>query len=150
MILCKKKDLGRYLGLGAHLDTAIRYLMTHDLSKLAFGKTSIDADAVFINRFEYDTVSEPITEGHLRYIDIHVVLEGEEAVAVADASTLTEIERNEETDYIGFTGAFQSMNTLRPEDVLIVFPEDAHSPKRISGASSCHVQKAVFKVLAEA
>ena len=32
MIFCKKKDLSRYLGLGKHLDTAIRYLIDHDLS----------------------------------------------------------------------------------------------------------------------
>lgn len=147
MIFCKKKDLSRYLGLGKHLDTAIRYLIDHDLSELKMGKNVIDGDAVFINRFEYDTVSSPITEGHLRYIDIHLVLDGEETVSTADVSTLTEIERKETEDYIGFSGDFQSNNILKPGDVLIVFPEDAHSPKRMIGKSSCHVQKAVVKVL---
>ena len=98
MIFCKKKDLSRYLGLGKHLDTAIRYLINHDLSELKMGKNVIDGDAVFINRFEYDTVSSPITEGHLRYMDIHLVLDGEETVSTADVSTLTEIERKETED----------------------------------------------------
>ena len=149
MIFCKKKDLPRYLGLSKHLDTAIRFLMETDLNTLQPGKSIIDGEAVYVNRFDYDTVPEPITEGHLSYIDIHTVLEGEEITAVADTSTLTEIERKEDEDYIGFSGSFQSLNTLRPGDVLIVFPEDAHSPKRISAAGPCHVKKAVIKVLAQ-
>lgn len=147
MIFCKRKNLERYLGLSKNLDTALRFLMETDLGCLKMGKNVVDGDAVYVNRFDYDTVAEPITEGHLRYIDIHVVLEGEEVVAVSDTSTLTEIERKEDEDYIGFQGKFQSLNTLRPEDVLICFPEDAHSPKRICGTSSCHVKKAVVKVL---
>ena len=149
MIFCKQKDLNRYLGLSHHLDTAIRFLSEADLQTLAMGKNVIDGEAVYVNRFDYDTVIDPITEGHLRYIDIHVVLEGEEIVAVSDPSVLTEIERKEDEDYIGFQGKFQSMNILRPGDVLICFPEDAHSPKRICGAESCHVKKAVVKVLIE-
>lgn len=147
MIFCKRKNLERYLGLSKNLDTALRFLMETDMQCLKMGKNVVDGDAVYVNRFDYDTVAEPITEGHLRYIDIHVVLEGEEVVAVSDTSTLTEIERKEDEDYIGFQGKFQSLNTLRPEDVLICFPEDAHSPKRICGTSSCHVKKAVVKVL---
>lgn len=147
MIFCKQKDLNRYLGVAHHLDTAIRFLLETDLNTLQMGKNMIDGDAVYVNRFDYDTVEDPITEGHLRYIDVHVVLEGEETVGVADTSELTEIYRNEAADDLHFTGVFQSLNTLRPDDVLIVFPEDAHSPKRISAGGPSHVKKAVFKVL---
>lgn len=149
MIFCKQKDLSRYLGLSHHLDTAIHFLLETDLQILQMGKNVVDGDAVYVNRFDYDTVPDPITEGHLRYIDIHVVLEGEEIVAVADTSVLTETERKEDEDYIGFSGKFQCLNTMRPGDVLICFPEDAHSPKRFIGNAPCHVKKAVVKVLAE-
>lgn len=147
MILCKKKDIHRYLGLYSHLDTAIHFIMEKDLNCLAPGKNVIDGDCVYVNRFDYDTVASPITESHVRYIDIHLVLDGEEVVGVSDISVLQEIERKEEEDYIGYSGELQSLNTLRPDDVLIVFPEDAHSPKRMSSSQSCHVKKAVVKVL---
>ena len=147
MIFCKIKNLDRYLGLSENLDTAIRYLLENDLNGLAMGRNEIDGDAVFINRSDYDTVKECIIEGHIRYADIHIVLEGEEAIHVADVSTLKEIERKEEIDYIGFSGSFQSINILRPGDALIVFPEDAHSPMRISGDAPCRVRKAVVKFL---
>lgn len=149
MIFCRKDDLFRYLGLTDHLDTAIRYLLEHDLSELKLGRNTIDGDNVYINRFEYDTESDPIIEAHMRYIDIHIVLSGEELVATADIQTLTETERREDEDYIGLTGSFQCLSTLYPGDVLIAFPEDAHSPKRINGDHPCHVQKAVVKVLCD-
>ncbi len=147
MIFCKKKDLNRYLGSNPNLNTAIRFLQEKDLNTLKMGKNIVDGESVYVNRFDYDTEEDPITEGHLRYIDVHVILEGEEIVAVADKSELTEIYRNEDADDLHFAGEFTSLNTLRPGDVLIVFPEDAHSPKRISSGHSCHVKKAVIKVL---
>lgn len=112
------------------------------------GRTAIDGENVYVNRFDYETGPEAITEGHLRYIDIHVVLEGEEQIGVADVAALEEIERKADEDYIGFRGPFQSVCVMRPGDVLVTFPEDAHSPKRQNG-SPCHVKKAVVKVLAE-
>lgn len=148
MIFCKLDRLDRYRGLSPHMDTAIRFLKEQDLGALPMGKTVIDGENVFVNRFDYETGPEAITEGHLRYIDIHVVIGGEEQVGVADVADLCEIERAEAEDYIGFRGPFQSTCILRPGDVLVTFPEDAHSPKRQNG-SPCHVKKAVVKVLAE-
>ncbi len=147
MIFCKLDRLGRYRGLSPHMDAAIRFLEKQDLSALPMGKTAIDGENVYVNRFDYETGPEAITEGHLRYIDVHVVVEGEEQVGVADVTALCEIERNEAEDYIGFDGPFQSACVLRPGDVLVTFPEDAHSPKRQNG-SPCYVKKAVIKVLA--
>jgi len=146
MIYCKQKDLSRYLGLNPNLDTAIRFLSSLDEKSLVMGKNVIDGDAVYANRFDYETCPDPITEGHINYIDVHVVLEGEELIGVSDTSTLKEIERKEDEDYIGFSGPFQNTTLMRPGDVLIVFPEDAHSPKRISGERACHIKKLVVKV----
>ena len=147
MIYCKQKELNRYRGLSHNLDTAIDFILNGSFDSLPMGKTIVDGEAVYINRFDYDTVPEPITEGHILYADVHVVLEGEEIVAVSDISDLKEIERKEDEDYIGFSGKFRSLNILRPGDVLVVFPEDAHSPKRICGENPSHVKKAVIKVL---
>ena len=148
MIFCKQDRLDRYLGLSKHLDTAIRFLQSGGAARLPMGRTEIDGDAVYVNHFEYDTVEEPITEGHLLYIDIHVVISGEEEIGAADVAGLREIERKEEEDYVGFSGPFQSVCVMGPGDVLITFPEDAHSPKRRHGGA-CHVDKAVIKVLAD-
>lgn len=146
MIFGRLERIGRYRGLGKALDTAIDFLTRQDLASLPLGKTEVDGESVYVNRFDYDTVPENITEGHLQYIDIHVVVEGEEKVGVADVLSLRETDRKEEEDFLGFSGEFTSVCTLRPGDFLIVFPEDAHSPKLIYRESS-HVKKAVVKVL---
>ena len=146
MIYTNMSQIERYLGLSAPLDTAIRYLKEADLTKLVMGRNEVDGEAVYVNRFDYDTAEEAITEGHLRYIDVHVVLSGQEEIGVAEVSTLPEVERREEEDCILFSGPFQCVCVMKPGDVLITFPEDAHSPKRRNGPP-CHVEKAVIKVL---
>ena len=149
MIFCHKDKLTRYLGLSKNLDVAIHYLMEHDLSELKPGKNIIDGDNVFINLFEYDTEAHSITEAHIRYIDIHIVLSGEETIATADICTLTEKQRKDDEDFIELTGPFQCFSTLHSGDMLIAFPEDAHSPKRMASNQPCHVLKAVVKVLCD-
>lgn len=146
MIFGRLNRLDRYRGLSPALDTAIDFLSTQDLSTLAMGKTVIDGDTVFVNRFDYVTAPDNITEGHLRYIDLHVVLEGEENIGVADVAALCETDRNEAEDFLGFSGAFTAVCTLRPGDFLITFPEDAHSPK-LQVHAPVAVKKAVFKIL---
>ena len=145
MICCKLNRLGRYYGLGKNLDTAIRYLETHDLLALPMGKTEIDGEAVYVNRFDYETVEHNIVEAHLNDIDIHLVLDGEEQVGVVDTTALRVTERNEEGDLIDSELPFMCLCKLQPGDILIVFPEDAHSPKLHCGSSG-RVKKAVVKV----
>ena len=49
MICDTLQHLGRYRGLHPNLDTAIDYLLTHDLAALPLGRTEVDGDKVFIN-----------------------------------------------------------------------------------------------------
>ena len=49
MICDTLEHLGRYRGLCKNLDTAIDYLLAHDLSALPDGRTDVDGDEVFIN-----------------------------------------------------------------------------------------------------
>lgn len=145
MIFCKLDRLDRYRGQSAHLDTALDFLSRKDLKALPMGQTVIDGENVFINRFDYDTTAAPLTEWHDRYIDIHLVLDGEEQVGVLEAGGL-QAEDPQSEDHTCQVEAFESMTTLRPGYALITFPEDAHCPRRIC-QTPCHVQKVVIKVL---
>lgn len=147
MIYTKRKNLERYLGLSANLDTAIRYLQTADLSTLTKGRNEIDGDQVFVNRFDYQTMAEDqaIWEGHIQYADIHVLLSGQEKIGVTNVEMLTETVRKPEDDFVGFEGDVQSWFPMTTEDILIVYPEDIHKVKVIHGESTL-VEKACFKV----
>ena len=63
MIFCKLDRLGRYCGLSPHLDAAIRFLEEQDLRALPMGRTAIDGENVYVNRFDYETGPEAIYRG---------------------------------------------------------------------------------------
>lgn len=147
MIYTKRKNLDRYLGHSKNLDTAIRHLQTADLAGLAKGRNDVDGDAVFVNRFDYQTMpqEEAIWEGHIQYADIHVLLSGRERIGVTDAEALKVTARKPEEDFVGFEGEVAAWLPMTTEDVLIVYPEDAHMVKVIDGESTL-VEKACYKV----
>ena len=149
MIYTKRKNLERYLGLSESLDTAIRYLLSADLTKLTKGRNEIDGDQAFVNRFDYQTMTpeEAIWEGHIQYGDIHVLLSGQEKIGVTNVDMLTETVRKPEEDFVGFEGEVMSWFPMTTEDILIVFPEDIHMVKVMDGESTL-VEKACFKVKA--
>ena len=147
MIYTKKKNLHRYLGLSPEMDSAIRFLQNTDLRSLAMGRSVIDGDKVFVNRFDYRTMpqDQAIWEGHIRYADIHVLLAGNEKIGVTNVDLLTETVRKPEVDFVGFEGQVMSWFPMTTEDILIVFPEDIHMVKVMDG-DSVPVEKACFKV----
>ena len=146
MIYSKIKNIERYLGQHESLDTAIRYLLSTDLSKLVMGRNVVDGNQVYINRFDYQTVDmeQAIWEGHTEYADLHVLLSGHEKIGVSNADSLSITTRKPEEDFIGYDGPVQTWFTMTPEDILIVYPEDVHLVKVMDGESTL-VQKACFK-----
>lgn len=149
MIYTNYHQMSRYENLCPALKTALQFLASADLTKLEMGRNEVDGDNVFINRFDYTTMPEEQAawEGHKLYADIHVVLEGEERIGVTDAASLTAGAYDEAGDFIPYEGPVGAWVTMRPGDVLVVFPEDVHMVKvQLNGAS--RVKKAVFKVKA--
>ena len=147
MIYTKRKNLERYLGQSKNLDTAIRHVLSADLAQLNKGRNEIDGDQVFVNRFDYQTMSQEqaIWEGHIQYADIHVLLSGQELIGVTNIEALKETVRKPEEDFVGFEGQVQSWFPMTTEDILIVFPEDVHMVKVIHGESTL-VEKACYKI----
>ena len=80
MICDTLQHLVRYRGLHPNLDTAIDYLLTHDLAALPLGRTEVDGDKVFINLMDAtlhpDAGYHP--EYHKLYADLQVDLTGSE------------------------------------------------------------------------
>ena len=102
---------------------------------------------MFGNCFTYlaDGQAGAFFETHQKYLDIHLVLENEEAMAVTSPENVSVTQKyDDEKDIELYTGKVEQLVHLRAGECLITFPEDLHQPKvRINDEP---VKKVVFKV----
>ncbi len=129
MIITNKKRLSTYKGLSPNLDKGIDFILS--VSKdISLGRHTIDGDDVYANVGEIIPKKDApvVYEAHRKYIDIHYILEGVEVAGCADLDDCTPTtEYSEENDCILLKGEGQAF-TIRPEEIYIVYPEDAHAP----------------------
>ncbi len=147
MIVANLKDTQIYRGIDPMLDSAINYMTPDFLATVGSQTQYLDGDKLYVTRFDYQT--EPLTdksffEAHKRYLDIHLIMRGEERIDIADPENLEMYENN--GDFYAYRGDAQHTLTLRAGDFVVVFPSDAHRIKlQANGASD--VSKIVFKIL---
>ena len=147
MICDTLEHLARYNGLHPNLDTAIDYLLTHDLSALPNGRTEVDGDEVFINVMDAalhpDAGYHP--EYHKLYADLQIDLTGSEHLGWASEGT-EQGEFDEENDFGLRTGPEHCGMTLGGGRFAVFFPGELHKPScKTPGCD--HVRKAVVKIL---
>jgi biofilm protein TabA len=114
------------------LEDAFKYLARTDLAALPLGRTDVDGDDVYV------TVSETETkppeglpfEAHRRYIDIQLVVAGQEAIRFAPASAMKTTEPYDAAKDIEFfePPAQFGRAALRPGDFAVFAPGDGHRP----------------------
>lgn len=148
MIIDKLSEIEKYKGCYNICDKAIQFLKTIDSKDLQVGRYELDEDNLFVNVFTYDTLPKEkgTFEGHKKYIDVHVVLNGEEQIACAHKSDLQEtVPYNEQDDFCGYDGSATTYSVLKQGDFAITFPQDIHMPKLVN-KKTCKVKKAVMKI----
>lgn len=87
-------------------------------------------------------------ESHLAYIDLQMLVEGEERMEVADVARLTVAENLTPSKDLIFYQPFESGSVLRLRagEAAIFFPADAHLPSLRVGPEPALVRKTVIKV----
>jgi biofilm protein TabA len=131
------------------LERPFEYLARTDLAALPLGRTDIDGDNVFVMMSEGETrpPEQVRFEAHRRYIDIQLVVRGQEAIGIAPVSALTTAEPYDGAKDIEFfaTPRESVSLALRAGDFAVFAPGDAHRPSlHLDGP---HVsRKAVVKV----
>ena len=148
MILGKNREAADYRGLHPRLDRALALLADGDfLASVGTETRYLEGDALYVTRFDYDTLppEETFFEAHRRYLDIHLMYAGSEAVELAHPEGLELFDHK--GDFYGYRGQAEQRLTLRPGDFLVVFPGDAHRIKMIAGERPEAVSKIVFKIL---
>jgi biofilm protein TabA len=151
MIVCNLKNLVQQVKDDTRMQKAVEFLMKEDLEKLPAGRINIDGDDVYVRVMDYQTIpfEEVKFEAHKKYIDIHYVVAGKEAIWCVDTDNMMPTdEYNPEKDvFHGLPEKIEEISRviLSKGDLAILYPSDAHAPKGMVG-STITLKKIVIKV----
>ena len=152
MIYAKNADALAYRGIHPNLDLALEHITPEFLAALRDNqRVELKGDLVYCTRFTYETIpqEESFFEAHRRYLDIHIMVEGEERVDMNRPEDLKLTGAQEGNDFYAYQGESWHSTVLKPGEFLVVFPGDAHRIKvQVDGPKT--VSKAVFKVCIDA
>lgn len=146
MILTNIKHFKRYEGVHP-LFKKVMYCLKHkDFLSIDLGRVEIEGDKLFINNVLAKGISadkQPM-EMHRDYIDIHVLLHGKERIGFKSTERVENFTQKYKKD--GDCALTDDVPTsyvdLVPNDMCIVFPEDAHAPLIGDG----EIRKLIIKV----
>ena len=146
MILSSLSQSSRYTALHPLFARAFDYIRDTDLFALAPGRYNIAGDDLIaiVEQVPGKKKEMAKLEAHRRYIDIQLVLEGDETMGwkpLADCLNPVS-DHSMEKDIRFFHDAPASWIAVPPDHFCIFFPEDAHAPLVASG----QVRKVIFKV----
>jgi len=116
-------------------DKAFAFLKNHDLQTLAVGRYAIDSNNVYAMITENPTKDMDSTkwESHRNYIDLHMVISGEEKIGVTDATKLIRsMPYDSSKDLANYSGEGNFYIAL-PGTFFFFFPSDAHRPNITTG-----------------
>ena len=151
MIYEQLARIDRYRALSPSMDRAIRFIHETDLATLPAGRCEVDGDRVYGMMLEYTTTPDGPSrwESHRKYIDLQLLLAGEEKMLVSDAKHLHGAgEYDVAKDVIFYASAERSLavDALSGEFVVF-FPHDCHRAM-LAVRNACPIRKLVLKVAA--
>jgi YhcH/YjgK/YiaL family protein len=139
-----------YYGLGARIESGLRFLKTADLEHLPPGRNDIKGKELFAMVSEYETkapAADSLWEAHRRYLDIQYVVSGLEAIGYQYIANMEITKPYDETGDALFLRGSGSRLVIGEGCFAIFWPQDAHQPC-LSAHGPQAVRKIVVKVLA--
>lgn len=146
MILSTLSQSDRYAALHPLFGRAFDYIRDTDLYALLPGRYNVAGDELIaiVEHVSGRTREMARLEAHRRYIDIQLVLDGDETMGwkpLADCYNPVS-EHSVDRDIRFFNDAPASWIAVPPDHFCIFFPEDAHAPLVGSGT----IRKVIFKI----
>ena len=147
MVLDRLENTYLYENLSENFRMVFHYLQKNDLKKLAVGKYTLENGVYFmVQQYATKPVEAGKWEAHRKYIDIQLVLDGNERIGYAPITGLEEATAYEEEADVQFFEGEGSLLQVPGGSFCIFFPEDAHMPG-IRGTDN--VPKIVVKIPVE-
>lgn len=134
--------------------SVIQFLNNMDKNNIEYGKHILE-DSNFVNIETYDTktIENAKYESHDKYIDIQILLAGNEKIGVADRNCLSVAEPYDENRDITFYSDPVDTNNivlLDGSNFVMLYPHEAHAPQiAFDYKTSGQVIKVVAKIKVE-
>jgi YhcH/YjgK/YiaL family protein len=147
MIIDQLENSRIYASINVRLAVALSYIQNYDLASLEIGRHPIADDDIFALVSEYETKAPDDSkwEAHQKYIDIQLLISGEEKVGVASPKGMVVNQPYSAEKDIEFYDGKGDYVILRPGNFAVLFPSDAHLPG-VAVNDSVKVRKVVIKV----
>lgn len=147
MIFGNLQCLEEYPFLEKAVQDCFAYAKAQDLRTFEPGCHEIDGKRLFVNIAQYTTTTTEnrFWEAHRQYLDLHLVLLGEEQIDLNFIANMQPKEYQQQDDFLPLEGEKNSSVILREGDFLICFPNDAHRTA-IQITEPSAVKKAIFKI----
>jgi YhcH/YjgK/YiaL family protein len=143
MIYDSLNNFREILGVHRLFSPVWKYLKNHNLKNLPAGRHSIGNGIIaMMNAYDTKKESEAKMECHEKYIDIQIMVSGEENIGVCRKEKCKKYKYMEETDFQELKGKYDLMK-LEKNCFFIFFPQDGHMP----GLQINHKKKKVIKVV---
>ena len=148
MIFGNIQNLREYLCMEDGIFECFNYAKENNLSAYDRGCHEIDAKRIFVNIAEYETVKpeDRFWEAHKDYLDVHVMLKGQERIDVNFIQNMELKEYVKKDDFLPMEGEKNASVVLREGDFLVCYPSDGHRTA-VQVEEPETIKKAIFKVV---
>lgn len=125
----------------------LEFVKNNNLQTLPAGRYDIEGSQIYAMVSEYSTVpaSEKCWEAHREYVDLQMVISGEEIIQVSLLENMQCGDYVPENDFVQCDGIANEEVVMQNGMGLLLYPDDAHKPGLIFGKSQ-PIKKAVFKI----
>lgn len=128
----------------------VKEFLKGDLSSLPLGRHAIDGENIYasVDCYETKCIDGALFENHDRYIDIQIVLSGEELCGISTGKLAEAVPYDEKRDIRFFEPSDEASSAivLRNGLFAVFFHDDAHMPGLVIDEKG-EVCKVVIKVL---
>lgn len=144
MLIEKKERLTQYTSEIPYLAEGLKCLEAHK-NDAAPSRVTFTGGFMMLQEGITKDMDAGDYEAHRKYLDVQVLLQGDETVVWADIADLTETEAyNSDTDKAMYAGEGSAVG-IRPGMCYICWPHDAHKACR-HAAQPAQYRKAVIKL----
>lgn len=147
MIFGNVENIEEFIFLEESVKECFAYLKDHDVASYEKGSHQIDGDRLFVNVVEYKTTTPEnrFWEAHKDYLDVHVMLKGQEQIDVNFIRNMRQREYVKKDDFLPLEGEKNGSVILREGDFLVCYPNDGHRTA-VQVDVPEPIKKAIFKV----